>query len=147
MTKLIALALLLAQAVFGQAPTTATNHYEMVKAARMFGITAGFGGRTAAGDSFMAISAQANAADTFLRLTHEVGPVAKLFGLLGLQTTAPTQFSNALPSLLTNTAPVSAAVGCMVLNADVATLAKEIQQGKWSVPRIPEPTPNRPAGK
>ena len=80
----------------------------------------------------MAVAKHKNAV-AVTKLTHEDSPTAQLYGLLGLQMISSDQFKNELPKLLTNKSPVRVLEGCIMGTKDVAVVAKEIEQGRWSL--------------
>jgi len=132
--KILFFLLLSALSGFGQSLAGSTNHYGMLKNQQMFYIAGGFTGATSpAGHSLMAVAKQKDAATVFAQLTREASPTAQLFGLLGLQMISPDQFKNALPGLLKSKSQVTVLNGCMAMNRDVASVAKEIEQGRWNL--------------
>ena len=133
MKSVYLLLLLCGLSTFGQGTTNAPNHYAMLKQATVFSISGGITGAiTPAGNSLRAIAKQKDAAIVFTKLTHEDSPTAKLYGLLGLQMISSDQFKNELSKLLTNKSSVRVLEGCIMGTKDVAVVAKEIEQGRWS---------------
>ena len=115
-----------------QTAVISTNHYEVLKHETTFGTFGGFAGTMSPGaQSVLALSKQKDAVESFSKLTKEKSPAAQLFGLLELQLTSSNDFNAALPRLLSNKSEARVVVGCMLMQRDVASVAKEIQQGRW----------------
>jgi len=55
------------------------------------------------------------------------------FGLLGLKTIGAAEFKDALAKLSKDKSQVTVLVGCIAGPREVATVAKEIEQGRWSL--------------
>jgi len=132
--KIVFVLLLCAGSAFGQTTAGRTNHYEVLKKEQMFCVAGGFSGAvTPAGHSLMAVAQQKDAATVFTRLTHEDSATAQLFGLLGLKTIGAPEFKNALARLSKDKSQVTVLVGCIAGPREVATVAREIEQGHWSL--------------
>lgn len=133
--KLLFIALLLcAPSVFGQTQAGTTNHYEVLKEEKMFCVAGGFSGAvTPTGHSLMAVAKQKDAASVFTKLTHEDSSTAQLFGLLGLKIIGADQFNKALAKVLKDKSQVTVLEGCIAGRREVTAVAKEIEQGRWSL--------------
>jgi len=133
--KIIALLFLFCGfSAFGQGATEVTNHYDILKQAAVFSLSGGFAGRiTREGEAVLAVAKQKNAVAMFSTLAHEDSPSAKLYGLLGLQMISSPQFRNELPKLLKNKTPVRVLEGCIMGTKEIAVVAREIEQGRWSL--------------
>lgn len=119
--------------VMAQHAPASTNHYEVLKQEKMFCVAGGFSGAvTPAGHSLMAMARQKDAATVFTKLTREESPTAQLFGLLGLKMIGSDRFHNALAKIAQDKSQVTVLDGCIAGQRPVATVAREIEQGRWS---------------